>query len=76
MTNDARATLNLPRSLHTDLREWAIEATRALGRPVSFQDAARAILAAGVSDPDAGQAAMDQLRREVPLSDRERSTTG
>lgn len=65
MTNDARATINLPRSLHTDIREWAIEATRVLGRPVSFQDAARAILTAGVSDPAAGQAAMDQLQQEA-----------
>ena len=63
--NDARATINMTHELHTDIREWAIEATRNLGRPVSFQDAARAILTAGVSDPAAGEAAMDQLRDEV-----------
>ncbi len=61
----ARATINLPRPLHTDLREWAIDATRVLGRPVSFQDAVRAMLAAGISDPDAGQAAMNELRDEM-----------
>jgi len=71
----ARATLNLPRSLHTDLREWAIEATRELGRPVSFQDAARAILAAGVSDPAAGEAAMDQLRDVRQLWDSQQEST-
>ena len=63
--NDYRATINMPQALRTDLREWSIEASRALGREVSFQDAVRAILAAGVGDPEAGQAAMDQLRQEV-----------
>lgn len=58
----ARATLNLPRELHGSIGEWAIDAAAVLRRPVSFQDAARAILAAGVSDPAAGEAALDQLR--------------
>jgi hypothetical protein len=62
---ETRSTINMPKALQADIRLWAIEAAHQLGRPVSFQDACRAMLAAGISSQAAGKAALAQLKREA-----------
>jgi hypothetical protein len=64
-TTAARITLNLPPALMRQVERWALDAAETLMLPrVSTQDAMRAMLRACVSDNEASNAALAQVRQD------------